>query len=666
MGENTIKIGDSVKVVNNGKQYSTSDNWAKSIGLPNYARNKNIANGTVGVITWVGKVPNNEIDAVSVNYEGADYLLGTLGVELVESKVDTGMDLIGKCIISSVNHSYKIMAYNCIRDTLFMQCIDKNNIAAKNVSPKKVRQNLECKVWKFTNDGSETILEKWAEAFDSNIKLRNAFFELWEGKKSILSSDIYRVVKLTQHGRCGSLYDRIKRDCSTPLASMNAQLILHYEDVLLSEKLGLSIGLGRTQPLVRIVEEYCKKLEKCMVIKDAIPEPENFVGNIVLTYNKSRGTVVKHTNTKVHMKWDNGVGSEIWDIEEFNENINDCWSWEISPVPKFDFDKTYTRNGATFKIIASTSDKTLYVKKFINKADDHEGSYYTEKQINKYVKDGRWKNYSDGTELLGKKIRNIDNGSVADVIKVVPGVSVTYEWENRGNKYTRHLKEMFDLLDSSSWEILKPSTAINTPIGTTVKMYKETPDCLIENKHSKTATKVVHGLIFETSAKNPLIITIIDSITCRISDMEGKESSKWIISKVQEMFDKGKWTAIPLQNLKENKQWQHYNAQTENYTTQPEEETIMSNKVSFTTTVATKPYQVIPACAVFYNQKVKDMDESDLFRTLKLIESEQKTLEDLNTGDDCDRITKQLKVLKEARKHVYTALDSLPKDGDDE
>jgi hypothetical protein len=275
----------------------------------------------------------------------------------------------------------------------------------------------------------------------------------------------------------------------------------------------------------------------------------------------------------------------------------------------FDSDKTYTRKGAVFKIVVSKSN--FYTKKFITIANDHEGSQYNQRQIVQYVKEGIWKPYYDGTELLGKKIRNISNGRIADVTKVTSGVSVTYKWEGVYNDFTRPLEKMQELFDSDKWEIIKPtSNCFNEHTDTKTRLNSQTTECLIENKHLKTAK--------------------------------------------------------PLQNLKENRQWQHYNAHIENYSTQLEEETVMSYESTFTTTVKTKPYQVIPAYAVFYGKKVKDMDESDLFSTLKIIENEQKTLESLNTGDDCDRVTKQLKVLKQARKHVYAALDSLPSENDNE
>ncbi len=313
-------------------------------------------------------------------------------------------------------------------------------------------------MFKLKEKSSLPDLEDWAELFSANSLLVAAFFELWEGRSSILASKIYEVVKKSEYTPCGKLFRKIKRECNTPLASMNAQLIIHFEEKLLAKNLGVEIGSGKTEPLVSVVKNYMKKLN-----------------------NKSNDLLL--------------------------------------------------------------SDK-------------------------------------------GKPL-------------------------------------------------------------------------------------VREGLLFKTSVRpaNTHVISSVDGDYCTIGLVDGSNTDgpgKWAICQVQKHIDSGEWEVV---GSLATSQIVEYKTFKDPYTlltkTQPKEENTMKNNFTFTTTVKAKPYQVLPATAVFYDQKVEDMDEADLCLALKKIDSEQQVLKELETGDACKRVNKQIKTLEEARKHVITALDNLP-DEDDE
>ena len=119
--------------------------------------------------------------------------------------------------------------------------------------------------------------------------------------------------------------------------------------------------------------------------------------------------------------------------------------------------------------------------------------------------------------------------------------------------------------------------------------------------------------------------------------------------------------------LERGPQWQSYNAQTETYSTQPEEETIMSNKIILAVEVSsTAAFATVPAFDVIYGQKVSEMEEQDLFNALKMIDSELEVLKDLGTGKASKRVTAKTAKLKEAKEQVILAIDALPEEGEDE
>jgi len=856
MDENTIGVGDTVRVINNGNMYTTSEKWAVSINLENYTSYKNVDNGTVAVVTWTGKVPGQKVNAVSLSYEGKDYLIGVKGIELVKKVVeelpviDEGDDLIGKHILSSKKLTFKIGGYNSIRDTLFMQCVDKSGISAKNVTPKKVRENLRDKVWKFVDNaddmigkvfvtassnrikrtiesvdggvykmvpleevnntiyrkkdqimnterfievvetpstqefkigdkveitdkgkqfpglsnwakdqgienfvfnrvaengttgvithmaqqygssssmvcgvlikdntivikpeglsidkstakvevGVDSLLQQWAKAFDSVSQLKREFFELWEGRSVILSSGIYEVVKKSENiTRCARLYRKIKRTSDTPLASMNAQLILHYEKTLLENGLNMTIGHGKTEPLVSVVSNYRKKLEKVM----SSPEPENYKGRSVST-GKYFATVIKQESETIHVEWDNGVGCKVWKIKEFEGRFSSGeWSWVDIPVKENKFVRQPWVNS---KEVRDHITSLGYSPSYCSKMENYIWTY----ENGKFITTNTVPNEKHTVKVLVNGVESARETLDANI----PNTSPPHTEQTTTSKLTREQLLGIIVKDVKGYvrkfqpgynekvlravELSNPTNVLVLSMGIINHLIAEGDWVILEGSKpvesdQELPTKVHDGLMFETQVRTTYIIRILDDTFCTVNDIAGGKTGTWKIENAQEMFDKGSWKEVKatitgdvllngvttvefktnhfkqITRISENEQWQHYEATRNDYTTKPEEESKMQNEINLSVLVSkTAAFTTVPAFNVIYGQKVSNMSEADLFGALKSIEDESTVLKELGTGKSSKRVTNQIAKLKEAKEQVILAIDALPVDGEDE
>lgn len=119
---------------------------------------------------------------------------------------------------------------------------------------------------------------------------------------------------------------------------------------------------------------------------------------------------------------------------------------------------------------------------------------------------------------------------------------------------------------------------------------------------------------------------------------------------------------ILIQDLEKSAQWQFYNALTGNYSTQPEEENIMSDKTSISIEVSTAAFATVESFDTVYGRPVSTLNEKHLFDALKMVDSDIAALKDLNTGTASSRITAKMKSLEDARASIIKAIDALPED----
>jgi len=79
-----------VKIVNNGKSYTTHIEAKSKFGCKNYAHNEYIPNGVIAKVIRVNTDhkdwSNGNKGSYSVEYNGKHYLIGTDGVEVVNEK----------------------------------------------------------------------------------------------------------------------------------------------------------------------------------------------------------------------------------------------------------------------------------------------------------------------------------------------------------------------------------------------------------------------------------------------------------------------------------------------------------------------------------------------------------------------------------------------------
>lgn len=84
-----IQIGDKVRVVDHGKQYSTYRKWAEANGMQDYAYNESFwENGADGVVVAVGPhldAPQKTL--VGVRIRNSTYIFGAEGLTVVERSV---------------------------------------------------------------------------------------------------------------------------------------------------------------------------------------------------------------------------------------------------------------------------------------------------------------------------------------------------------------------------------------------------------------------------------------------------------------------------------------------------------------------------------------------------------------------------------------------------
>lgn len=92
-----LKLGDKVKVVNNGQLYSTFTKFAENHGVRNYAENCGLAKGKEGVVIVIGKLSDDRSDTIlAITVDDKDFIIGERGVELIQTPAQKAGLVIGK------------------------------------------------------------------------------------------------------------------------------------------------------------------------------------------------------------------------------------------------------------------------------------------------------------------------------------------------------------------------------------------------------------------------------------------------------------------------------------------------------------------------------------------------------------------------------------------
>ena len=278
---------------------------------------------------------------VNVNGESFSNHSMVLTISKVDTYVvwfkETGTSTEKSCVLHSLigmrfyiegeqnQHSYYVKNYRN-RDGLLVVAYVGDGIPDFYVSNKEAKENFANRIWtKERKSKTASDLRLYVEKFSRNSTLVAAFFELWEGKSEILASEIYQVIRLTEGM---SHYMDVKNSLQCPLASMNAALIEYFEEDLIQHRLGIKIGRGKTQPLVRVVSEYTKKLEKR--VKDETSKNNIFDGMKFKTVLDEVYVISKVT--KEYCDVSQGPGSDVgvWKISEAQQCLDEG-NWTVVP-----------------------------------------------------------------------------------------------------------------------------------------------------------------------------------------------------------------------------------------------------------------------------------------------------------------------------------------------
>ena len=84
-----INIGDTVKVVDTGKSYTTYREWAEAYRLQNYVCEEyaNLPKDAIAVVVAKGKHTLDDLNLLGLRAEGKDYIIDERGVEMVHSSL---------------------------------------------------------------------------------------------------------------------------------------------------------------------------------------------------------------------------------------------------------------------------------------------------------------------------------------------------------------------------------------------------------------------------------------------------------------------------------------------------------------------------------------------------------------------------------------------------
>lgn len=99
-----IKIGDEVRVIDNGKVYTTHSDWFSQLGFKNKQINDDPKEGTKAKV--FGKVLGH--DVFGCRYEDKEFLIGVNGIELLEDMKELKLE-VGKTYLDRENRKVKII-----------------------------------------------------------------------------------------------------------------------------------------------------------------------------------------------------------------------------------------------------------------------------------------------------------------------------------------------------------------------------------------------------------------------------------------------------------------------------------------------------------------------------------------------------------------------------
>lgn len=91
-----FKLGDKVKVVNNGQLYSSYKAFAEKHGVRNYTEHNGLAEGKEGVVIVVGIHEDHDTILLAITVDNGDYIIGESGVELVQTPAQAAGLVVGK------------------------------------------------------------------------------------------------------------------------------------------------------------------------------------------------------------------------------------------------------------------------------------------------------------------------------------------------------------------------------------------------------------------------------------------------------------------------------------------------------------------------------------------------------------------------------------------
>lgn len=83
-----FNIGDIVKVINSGKQYSSYEQMAELMNLPNWDTKHSIRNNEIGEVVAIRNHATwNETICVGIVVKGKNYIIDSIGLKLIEPKL---------------------------------------------------------------------------------------------------------------------------------------------------------------------------------------------------------------------------------------------------------------------------------------------------------------------------------------------------------------------------------------------------------------------------------------------------------------------------------------------------------------------------------------------------------------------------------------------------